>query len=529
MVSTSIQPAATAIKSTITPVTTLEGHEGLIESIAYFPDNERLMSGSLDGTARRWDLQASDEIEKVPDIYEQQGVLVAVSKDGRWVVTAGHANHDGYSTVVIKACEVKTGLVKKLETSASAFSTCIDISADSTLLAIKSTSPDVPILNLETDKLVVVRPFESPDEVGAIRFSQDSKKLAMYSVTGTCLDVWDIQTQKLDARVRGKRPGTLANGSTAVAYLPVFWTAKGRTIVAGFNFADDSREHDLSMIIYEFDASTLGIVGVPFKGHELSITGLALSYDCALLISASYDITNLWAFESRQLLASFDIHPYRMILSPYSRQLAYTTYYNTGNTGSGNGDHKIYICNIPPDILASIRPAQESPPIASTLTNPRFADQLNSNATSRSAILSRNPTTLPVISLATWSLRPPPIIDPQQPAFFRYFRTLFHSSFGRDAVPQPEAASNNEPRDPLDFPATSRLLPHASPSAEARSRPEGPLETTRPIPAPSTTQSSITAPTTFLHRLSTWWPIRGRHTEPPIVDVPLTKAQLVRH
>jgi len=68
--------------------------------------------------------------------------------------------------------------------------------------------------------------------------------------------------------------------------------------------------------------------------------------------SASRDnAIKLWAFESRQLLASFDVqYPYCIVLSPNSRQLAYVN----GAT--------IDICNIPPDILASnIGPAKDVP------------------------------------------------------------------------------------------------------------------------------------------------------------------------
>ncbi|KIK34814.1 hypothetical protein CY34DRAFT_47852, partial [Suillus luteus UH-Slu-Lm8-n1] len=76
--------------------------------------------------------------------------------------------------------------------------------------------------------------------------------------------------------------------------------------------------------IYEFDASTLETVGTPFKGHTGRVTGLALSFDGALLASSSRDDTiKLWAVESRQLLASFHVqNPWLLILSPDSRKLA---------------------------------------------------------------------------------------------------------------------------------------------------------------------------------------------------------------
>jgi len=74
-------------------------------------------------------------------------------------------------------------------------------------------------------------------------------------------------------------------------------------------------------------------------------------FDCALLASTSrFNKTiKLWAFESRQLLASFDAHNLRtLILSPNSRQLAYTTW----------DQSRIHICDIPPDILARVWPEE---------------------------------------------------------------------------------------------------------------------------------------------------------------------------
>ncbi|KAG2068949.1 hypothetical protein BDR04DRAFT_1102344 [Suillus decipiens] len=75
--------------------------------------------------------------------------------------------------------------------------------------------------------------------------------------------------------------------------------------------------------IYEFDASTLETVRAPF-GHTKFVTSLALSFDGALLASAPLrDHTiKLWAFESRQLLASFDIqNVHHLTFSPDSCQI----------------------------------------------------------------------------------------------------------------------------------------------------------------------------------------------------------------
>jgi WD40 repeat protein len=122
---------------------------------------------------------------------------------------------------------------------------------------------------------------------------------------------------------------------------PVFWT-RNKNIIAAITFTKEDPK-----TIYEFDASTLETVRTPFKGHTKDVTRLALSFDDALLASASLDNTiKLWAFESRELLASFDVQDiHTLVLSPDSRQLAYTTYtkYPDGN--------KICICDTPPNVL----------------------------------------------------------------------------------------------------------------------------------------------------------------------------------
>ena len=101
--------------------------------------------------------------------------------------------------------------------------------------------------------------------------------------------------------------------------------------------------------IYEFDSSLMReTVGAPFE-HAQTITGLALSFDCALLASASFyhNTIKLWAFESCQLLASFDVdNPRTLILSPNSLQLAYTSFFPP----------RIHICNIPSGIIARLWP-----------------------------------------------------------------------------------------------------------------------------------------------------------------------------
>jgi WD40 repeat protein len=339
MASTSTQPVATADKSILTPFMTLEGHEPwnnstsdgknqelkFISYISYFPDGKQMTSGSRDKTIRRWDLRKGKEIEKDRQVYE--GVReVGVSKDGRWIVIAGEKG--------IKVSEVETGIVRTFHEDSWIY--CIDISADSTLLAV-GTFDGVWVWNLDTGELVA-GPFDICDNFPKVlRFSEDSRKLAVSSSfhSNERLQVWDVQTQKLN--VQKSNPFVINIGAAKV---PIFWTTKDKSIVhvAAVNSTDFPTN------IYEYDVSTLKTVGAPFK-HTSSIWGSAFSSDCGLLASSSNPTINLWAFESRQLLASFDVEsPFTLVLSPDSRQLAYTSFH----------DAKIHICDIPANILAIV-------------------------------------------------------------------------------------------------------------------------------------------------------------------------------
>ncbi|KAJ8591392.1 kinase-like protein [Rhizopogon salebrosus TDB-379] len=397
---------------------TLGGHRDRILSISYFPGGKQMFSGSMDETTRRWDLQAGVEVQEAIIVHEQAVCAVEASRDGRWVVTAGgDANH-----AELKACGVEIGIVKTFQGHLREIN-CIDISADGALLASGSADFTVRIWRLDTGKLMA-GPFRSHEWVGAVRFSQDSKRFAVNSDVGRSLEVWDIQAQKLNVRV-GKR---LESGRGT--YARVFWTHEDKTILAAFSFTDDD-----PTTIYEFSALTLETVGAPFEGHTEIINGLALSFDGALLASASEDNTiKFWAFESRQVIASFYIrNPYILVLSPDSHQLAYTTL--------TTDDHNIYVCDTPPDVLTTIR----AQPNIGRPKNPSFDRALNSYTSRHHGDVRPTPATFPFISSPQRLLRFPPAREPQQPAFFHRFRKLLRLSS------RTYLHLNDQPNDALDF------------------------------------------------------------------------------
>ncbi|KAG2336712.1 hypothetical protein BDR05DRAFT_1005641 [Suillus weaverae] len=141
-------------------------------------------------------------------------------------------------------------------------------------------------------------------------------------------------------------------------------------------------------------------------------------------------------------------------------------------------------------------------------------DLLNSDATRPPA--GRRRPSIPAIPMVP---RPLPTVEPQQPMFLRLSKLLRFS-------PRTNAVRNDQPHDPLDFSATLPL-PHPF-SGRTSTQGLSNMNPSKNSQLLQTTRSSAAPPTTFagrIHYLSSWWPVRGGHARPRIIDVPLAQAK----
>ena len=70
-----------------TPIMTLEGHTGHVESVAIFPDGDRIVSGSHDGTLKIWNAHTGEHLRTLEG-HTRSVRCVALFPDNTKIVSA---------------------------------------------------------------------------------------------------------------------------------------------------------------------------------------------------------------------------------------------------------------------------------------------------------------------------------------------------------------------------------------------------------------------------------------------------------
>lgn len=89
------------------PLSTLEGHRGLIQKFAFSPDGKTLASASDDGTVKLWDFAARRKIATLTVNGQRHLNTVVFSPDGKTIATAGLT-----SETPVRLWDVATGRLK---------------------------------------------------------------------------------------------------------------------------------------------------------------------------------------------------------------------------------------------------------------------------------------------------------------------------------------------------------------------------------------------------------------------------------
>ena len=247
---------------------TLKGHDRPVQSAAYSPDGQRIVTGSWDYTAKVWDAQSGKELMTL--IGHDRGVRsAAYSSDGQRIVTAGGKT--------AKVWEAQTG--KELMT----------LKGHGSRVQSATYSPDGRRIVTAGDKTAKVWEAQTGQElmtltghavmVTSVAYSADGQRIV--TAGGKTAKVWDANMGKelMTLKGHGSRVNSVAYGT-------------GQRIVTG-SFDKTAKVWD----------AVTGQELFTLIGHDEAVTSVAYSADGQRIVTASWDSTaKVWDAQTGQEL-----------------------------------------------------------------------------------------------------------------------------------------------------------------------------------------------------------------------------------
>jgi eukaryotic-like serine/threonine-protein kinase len=266
-------------------IKTVAGHTSQIHRLRYSPDGRLIASSDTDGAVHLWDADSLTEIRKI-DAHRAPVVGLAFARDGLHFATGGE---DG----LVRVWETATGrqVRELLGNNGSALS--VSFSQDGTLIASSGFDKTVRLWDAATGQEKITLRGHT-DTVWSVSFSPDaeSKRIVSASFDKTAR-IWD--TTPISERT-GAGLFTLAGHKDRVN--GVAFSPDGRYL-ASSSWDDEIRLWD-------------GMTGADWrtlKGHKGSVWAISFSPDGGRIASASWDHkVKIWSVKDGRDLLTFSEH-----------------------------------------------------------------------------------------------------------------------------------------------------------------------------------------------------------------------------
>lgn len=251
-------------------------HSNWVNAVAVSPDGKKVISASLDYTAKVWDINTGKNLLTFTDHIDSV-TAVALTPDGEKVISGSDDN-------TVNVWDINTG--ENLLTFTTSHSDClraIAVTSDGGKVISGSDDNTVNIWNINTGQhLLTFAGHSGP--VTAIVLTPDGKKVISGSYDKT-IQIWDIAT--------GRHLLTLVGHSDWLKALAV--TPDGKKIISG--------SYDATVKVWDI---ITGKNLLTFDGHSDWLRAVAVSPDGKKVISGSYDTTvQVWDIITGELITSF--------------------------------------------------------------------------------------------------------------------------------------------------------------------------------------------------------------------------------
>jgi len=290
---------------------TLHGHSGGVRSVAFSPDGQRIVTGSLDGTAKAWDAASGKEL--VTFKGHRGGInSVAIAPDGQRIAT-------GSKDTTVKVWNSTSGKELLTLKGHHAMVNSVVFAPDGQRIATASLDGTAKVWDAASGNELLTLKGHT-DEVMSVAFSPDGRRIATGSedhtarvweadsgaqllvftghVLGVCCVAFSSDSQRIVTGERWVKVWEAASGKE-------LRTVQGRNVSWSAAFSPDGRRiatggRDLTVQVWDADS---GEELLAFKGHNDQVCSVAFSPDGQRLVTGSLDGTaKLWDLGSREKL-----------------------------------------------------------------------------------------------------------------------------------------------------------------------------------------------------------------------------------